>query len=157
MSWITPTCANSDHAGCDSNHGPYWVASLVNAIGESKYWTSTAIFVFWDDHGGWYDHVGPKLVDYDGLGFRLPLLVISPYAKKGYVSHVHYEHGSILRFVEDIFGLGRLADSDARANSPERDCFDFSQPPRKFVPIHSKLDVDYFLHEPPDNRVPDSQ
>ena len=105
VSWITPTCENSDHAGCNTGHGPAWVASLVNAVGKSKYWNSTAIFVMWDDYGGWYDHVAPAYVDYDGLGIRVPLLVISPYAKKGYVSHVHYEHGSILKFVENLFGL----------------------------------------------------
>ena len=126
VSWVTPTWANSDHAGCGSNTGPSWVASLVNAIGESKYWDSTAIFIFWDDYGGWYDPEPPAYVDYDGLGLRLPLLIVSPYAKQGYVSHVHYEHGSILKFVEDQFGLGRLSASDTRAKSPEKDCFDFN-------------------------------
>jgi phospholipase C len=57
VSWVMPTCGNSDHAGCDTNHGPHWVASLVNAVGGSQYWDSTAIFVMWDDYGGWYDHV----------------------------------------------------------------------------------------------------
>ncbi len=65
---------------------------MVNAIGESPFWNSTAIFVMWDEWGGWYDHVAPPYVDYDGLGFRVPLLVISPYAKQNYVSHVQYEH-----------------------------------------------------------------
>ena len=72
----------------------------------------------WDDWGGLYDHVPPEHVDYDGLGFRVPLLVISPYAKQDYVSHVHYETGSILRFAEDVFGLGPARRRDARANSP---------------------------------------
>jgi phospholipase C len=135
VSWITPAFADSDEAGSDSTTGPSWVASLVNAVGESKYWNSTAIFVFWDSYGGWYDPVPPPQLDADGLGFRVPLLVISPYAKRGYVSHVRYEHGSILRFAEDQFALGRLGASDMRANSPQRDCFDFKQPPRKFVPI----------------------
>ncbi len=157
VSWITPTCANSDHPGCGSNTGPSWVTSLVNAIGKSKYWNSTAIFVFWDDYGGWYDHVKPDMVDYDGLGFRLPLLVISPYAKKGYVSHVHYEHGSILRFIEDQFGLDRLSASDSRANSPEGDCFDFSKPPRKFIPIRAPHDEQFFLEQPLDRRPPDTE
>ncbi|HEX3670385.1 MAG TPA: alkaline phosphatase family protein [Candidatus Cybelea sp.] len=157
VSWITPTCANSDHAGCGSNTGPSWVTSLVNAIGKSKYWNSTAIFVFWDDYGGWYDDIAPKMVDYDGLGLRLPLLIISPYAKKGYVSHVHYEHGSILKFVEDQFGLPRLAASDTRANSPELDAFDFSKPPRRFTPIPAPHGEAYFRHQPPDLRPPDSQ
>jgi phospholipase C len=157
VSWVTPTCENSDHAGCGSNTGPAWVTSLVNAIGESKYWNSTAIFIMWDDYGGWYDHVPPAYLDYDGLGMRVPLLVISPYAKQRYVSHVHYEHGSILRFIEDQFGLPRLTASDSRATSPAADCFDFTQPPRKFVPIKASLDTQYFLHQPPDRRVPDSQ
>ncbi len=156
VSWITPTCSNSDHASCSLTTGPAWVASLVNAIGESKYWKSTAIFVMWDDYGGWYDHVAPPMVDYDGLGMRVPLLVISAYAKKHYVSHVQYEHGSILRFVEDQFGLPRLAQSDTRANSPARDCFDFSKPPRPFVAIPSSLKQRDFMHQPIDRRIPDA-
>ncbi len=157
VSWVTPTCENSDHAGCGSNTGPSWVTSLVNAVGESKYWNSSAIFIMWDDYGGWYDHLGPAYLDYDGLGMRVPLLIISPYAKQHYVSHVHYEHGSILRFIEDQFGLPRLAASDSRATSPGQDCFDFSQPPRKFVPIEASLDTQFILHQPPDRRIPDSQ
>jgi phospholipase C len=157
VSWVTPTCENSDHAGCGSNSGPQWVASLVNAVGQSKYWNSTAIFIMWDDYGGWYDHVPPPLEDYDGLGMRIPLLIISPYAKKGFVSHVQYEHGSILRFIEDQFGLARLSASDARANSPAADCFDFSKPPRAFSPIPSALDAQYFIHRPLDHRPPDTQ
>jgi phospholipase C len=157
VTWITPTCANSDHAGCRSNTGPSWVGSLVNAIGKSKYWNSTAIFIFWDDYGGWYDSEPPAYVDYDGLGLRLPMLIVSPYAKKGYVSHVHYEHGSILKFVEDTFGLAPLAASDTRANSPESDAFDFTQPPRKFVKIRAPLGQSYFLHQPVDRRIPDSE
>jgi phospholipase C len=157
VSWITPTCTNSDHASCNSDTGPAWVASLVNAIGESKYWNSTAIFVTWDDYGGWYDHVPPAYVDYDGLGIRVPLLVISPYAKQGHVSHVHYELASILRFVEDRFGLSRLSASDARAASPAGDCFNFNQAPRKFTVIPAALGKDYFLRQPPDLRPPDTE
>ncbi len=157
VSWVTPTGANSDHAGFKSKTGPDWVASVVNIIGESKYWDSSAIFIFWDDYGGWYDPEPPAYVDYDGLGFRLPMLIVSPYAKKGYVSHVHYEHGSILKFVEDQFGLAQLAVSDARANSPEADAFDFNQPPRKFKIIPTTLDAHYFLQQPPDYRIPDNE
>jgi phospholipase C len=157
VSWVTPTCENSDHAGCGSNTGPAWVTSLVNAVGESKYWKSTAIFIMWDEYGGWYDHVAPQMVDYDGLGMRVPLVIISPYAKKGYVSHVQFEHGSILRFTEDQFGLPRLAASDTRANSPEDDCFDFTQKPRKFKPFTASLDTKGILAQPPDHRVPDSE
>lgn len=157
VTWVTPTCANSDHAGCGSKTGPSWVASLVNAVGESQYWDSTATFIFWDDYGGWYDSQAPAYVDYDGLGLRIPMLIVSAYAKKGHVSHVPYEHGSILKFVEDTFGLGRLSATDTRATSPARDSFDFKKPPRAFVPIGSPLGIDYFKHQPLDTRLPDSE
>lgn len=156
VTWITPTCENSDHATCLSNTGPAWVTSIVNAIGQSKYWNSTAIFVTWDDYGGWYDHVAPKMLDYDGLGMRVPMLVVSAYAKKGYVSHTQYESASILRFAEDRFGLGQLSASDTRATSPA-DCFDFNQAPRKFVKIQSPLDERYFMARPLDLRPPDTE
>ncbi len=157
VSWVMPTCPNSDHADCGATHGPHWVASLVNAVGNSKYWQSTAIFIMWDEYGGWYDHVAPPFADYDGLGIRVPLLVVSAYAKKSYVSHVQYEHGSLLKFVEDRFGLPRLSAADARATSPAGDCFDFSKPPRQFVPIPARLDAAYFQREPVDHRPPDNQ
>ena len=72
VTWVTPTAANSDHAGVTKNTGPNWVASVVNAIGTSKYWDSSVIFITWDDWGGWYDHVSPPFKDYDGLGIRVP-------------------------------------------------------------------------------------
>jgi phospholipase C len=155
VTWVTPTCANSDHSGCEGKTGPDWVASIVNAVGQSPFWKSSAIFVIWDEWGGWYDHVPPPYVDYDGLGFRVPLLVVSPYAKRGYVSHVQYEHGSILRFIEDQFGLEPLAASDLRANSPQADCFDFSRPPRPFRPIATTLKARDFERAEPDLRPPD--
>lgn len=154
LSWITPTCANSDHAGCGSNTGPAWVASLVNAIGNSQYWNSTAIFIFWDDYGGFYDPEPPKMLDYDGLGMRIPLLVVSPYARNGKVDHTHYEHGSILKFVENTFGLPALAASDKRATAPDN-AFDFNKPPRPFHTVPSPHGADFFMHQKPDLRNPD--
>ena len=133
------------------------MASLVNAIGQSKYWNNTAIFIFWDDYGGWYDPEPPAYVDYDGLGIRVPMVIVSAYAKKGYVSHVHYEHGSILKFVEDQFGLGRLSASDTRATSPAKDCFNFNLAPRKFQAIPTVLGKNYFMHQPLDLRPTDTQ
>jgi phospholipase C len=82
-----------------------WVSSLVDAIGRSKFWKSTAIFIMWDDWGGWFDPVPPVYEDYDGLGFRVPLLIVSPYAKRHYVTHVQYETSSVPRYIEDNFGL----------------------------------------------------
>jgi phospholipase C len=154
VSWITPTWENSDHAGSGSNTGPQWVASLVNAIGQSQYWNNTAIFIFWDDYGGWYDPEPPAMLDYDGLGMRIPMLVVSAYAKKGHVSHVHYEHGSMLRFIENLFNLGQLSASDKRATPPD-DAFDFNKPPRKFEVVPTVLGKSYFMHQPVDTRWPD--
>jgi phospholipase C len=131
------------------------VASLVNAIGESRYWDNTAIFIFWDDYGGWYDPEPPAMLDYDGLGIRIPMLIVSAYAKKSHVSHTHYEHGSILKFVEETFGLPALAASDKRATAPD-DAFDFNKPPRTFEPVPSQHGIDYFMHQPPDHRDPDA-
>ena len=148
ITWITPTYENSDHAGLLGNTGPAWVASLVNAIGESKYWNSTAIFIMWDDWGGWYDPVRPVYEDYDGLGFRVPLLMVSPYAKRGYVTHVQYETASVLRFIEDNFGLPQLAASDARANDPVNDAFDYRRQPRKFRKISGGKPALYWLTQP---------
>jgi phospholipase C len=150
VTWITPTCYTSDHGGCGGNLGPDWVASIVNAVGKSQFWQSTAIFVYWDEWGGWSDHVPPPYVDYDGLGMRVPLLVVSAYAKQGHVSHVQYEHGSLVRFVEDQFGLHRLAASDARAKSPGGDCFDFNQAPRVFQRIPTHHSEAFFESMPPE-------
>lgn len=135
VTWITPTYANSDHPGLDSSTGPAWVASLVNAVGESPFWNSTAVFIMWDDWGGWFDPVKPVLKDYDGLGFRVPLLIVSPYAPENYVTHKQYETASVLRFIEDNFGLAPLAAADARAADPAGDALNYGQPPRKFQPI----------------------
>jgi phospholipase C len=145
FTWITPECAESDHLECGGGYGPSWVSAIVNTVGKSKFWDSTAIFVQWDDWGGFYDHVAPTYQDYDGTGFRVPLLVISPYAKKNYVSHVPYETASVLRFAEDLYGLPQMAAADARANSPAADCFDFTQNPRKFVKIKAPYPPKFFL------------
>jgi phospholipase C len=151
FTWVTPVCDDSDHVNCGGGYGPSWVAALVNTIGKSKFWNSTAIFVMWDDWGGLYDHVPPPYEDYDGLGFRVPLIVISPYAKPNYVSHVQYETASVLRFAEDLFGLGQLAAADLRATSPAADCFDFSQSPRRFVKIAAPYPPSFFIHHNDDN------
>jgi phospholipase C len=134
--------------------GPSWVASVVNAVGESRYWDSTAIFLIWDDWGGWYDHVAPKVYDSYELGFRVPLIVISPYAKLGYVSHVPHEFGSILKFTEETFGLPSMGTTDARADDLS-DCFNFSQSPTPFTPISAPLSPSYFLKQPVSSRPPD--
>ena len=154
VTWVAPSIANSDHAGSGSAAGPQWVASIVNAVGQSPYWSSTAIFITWDDWGGWFDHVSPPQLDSMGLGFRVPLLVVSPYAKRGYVSHVQHEFGSILKFTEEDFGLAPLAASDARADDLS-DCFDFSQSPQPFVPLAVTRRPASFTQAPPQMLPPD--
>jgi phospholipase C len=146
ITWITPTWETSDHPSTDATHGPAWIASVVNAIGKSKFWDSTAIFIMWDDWGGWFDPVKPVYKDYDGLGFRVPLLIVSPYARTGSVTHQQYETASVLRFIEDNFGLAPLAASDARASDPAKDpaAFDFSQKPRAFKPIRGGKSAAYW-------------
>ena len=126
VSFVTPDALNSDHARFPSTSGPMWVSSIVSAIGASRYWQDTAIFVTWDDWGGWYDHVVPPKVDQNGPGFRVPLIAISPYAKHGYVSHVQLETSSITRYIEEVFQLPSLGQRDATANPPD-DMFDYSQ------------------------------
>jgi phospholipase C len=133
VSWVIPTLCDSDHPGAGDNGGPRWVTQVVNAIGKSQYWNDTAIVLFWDDWGGWYDNVPPREIDYTSLGFRVPMVVISPYAKPGVVSHTIYDIGSILKFVEQTFGLGSLGTTDATANSIG-DVFDFTQAPAAFKP-----------------------
>ena len=147
ITWITPTWETSDHPGLNETQGPAWVASLVDAVGASKFWKSTAIFIIWDDWGGWFDPVPPVYKDYDGLGFRIPMLVISPYAKHGSVTHVQYETSSVLRYIEDTFGLPQLANSDARANDPANDAaaFDYGQPPRTFEKIPGDKPAAYWM------------
>jgi phospholipase C len=157
FTWITPTCEDSDHMDCGGGFGPSWVSSVVNAVGESKFWDSTAIFVQWDDWGGLYDPVAPPHKGYDGLGFRVGLIVISPYAKQNYVSHVQYETAGVLRFAENLFGVPALSEADARATSPAADCFDFNAKPRKFVPVKAPYDKAFFLRQRIDPRIPDEQ
>ncbi|HEV3089995.1 MAG TPA: alkaline phosphatase family protein [Candidatus Cybelea sp.] len=136
VTWVTPAYADSDLSGSRSACGPQWVASVVNAVGESQFWSSSAIVVLWSGFGGWYDHVSPPLLDKDGLGFRVPVLVVSPYARSGYVDHVQLETASALRFVEDSFGLEQLSASDRRARDLATSTLDLNQAPRAFLRIN---------------------
>jgi phospholipase C len=135
VTWVTPAYADSDLSGALSSSGPKWVASVVNAVGESEFWSTSAVVVLWSGFGGWYDHVTPPMVDRDGLGFRVPVLVVSPFALSGTVVHTQFETGSVLRFVENTFGLPPLAASDKRANDLGISTLDLRQHPKPFVPI----------------------
>jgi phospholipase C len=154
VAWVVPDWRNSDHAFSMSDTGPSWVAGIVNEIGRTSYWNDTAILITWDDSGGWYDHVPPPQIDFDGLGFRVPLIVVSSYAKRSYVSHAQHEFGSILRFTESVFSLHPMAASDARADDLH-DCFEFSSPPRPFELIPVNYGPDAYLQQAPSLRPPD--
>jgi phospholipase C len=158
VSWVIPDSYNSDHAGENKDTGPSWVAQVVNAIGESPAWSTTAILILWDDWGGWYDHVpppGPRRSG--GLGFRVPLIVVSPFARPGYVSHDEYEFGSIVRFVEDNWSLGRLGTTDQTSADFANDFFDFAQKPRKFLRIDARYSKAFFIHQPPSHKPVDNE
>jgi len=155
VSWVIPSGQASDHALSNDGSGPSWVASIVNAIGNSSYWSTTAIFITWDDWGGWYDHVAPPIYDSYEYGFRVPLIVVSPYAKRSYVSHVTHDFGSILKFIEEDFKLSSLGYADARADDL-LDCFDLSQSPIPFQPVLAQYESSHFLNDqrpptPPDD------
>jgi phospholipase C len=144
VSWVIPTGDDSDHAESNDGCGPSWVTSIVNAIGNSPYWSNAVIIITWDDWGGWYDHVPPPnvLVNCSQwgcgyvYGFRVPLLVISPYiTKPGYISHVNHDFGSILKFVENNYGLTPLGYADTNALDDLSDLFNFTQPPIAFTAI----------------------
>ena len=134
LSYVIPRAIYSDHANVTTNRGPDWVATVVNALGTSGYWKNTIVVVTWDDWGGWYDHVAPPILSAYSDGFRVPALVISPYAKAAYVSHRQRDFGAILRLVEATFALPSLHESDAY-NGDFADCFDFTKPPRPYVPV----------------------
>ena len=161
MSWVIPDGKSSDHAIANDGSGPAWVASIVNAIGNSAYWANTAIIIAWDDWGGWYDHVAPKVIN-DGLswgsgyvyGFRVPLIVVSPYAKAAYISHTTHDFGSILKFIETTFKLPSLGYADVAADDLS-DCFNLTQSPLTFKQIPAALTAAFFINDTRPPTAPD--
>ena len=139
VTWITPRFELSEHPEYSFCHGQNWSTRVIDAIMNSPMWKDTAIFLTWDDYGGFYDHVPPPQVDGFGFGIRVPLLILSPYAKTGFVSHELGEFSSVLRFVEDNWGLTQLTHRDADA-TPLMSAFDFSQDPRPPDPLPIRTD-----------------
>ena len=146
VSWVIPDGQESDHALSNDGSGPSWVSAIVNAIGNSQYWSNTAIIITWDDWGGWYDHVAPQMLNSYEYGFRVPMIVVSPYAKPAYISHVTHDFGSMLKFIETTFNLPSLGYADASADNLS-DCFNFNQTPISFQTIAAPLKADYFLND----------
>ena len=154
VSWVIPDGRSSDHPRANDGSGPSWVAAIVNAIGTSQYWSNTTIFITWDDWGGFYDHVAPPIYDSYEYGFRVPLIIVSPYVKSGYVSHTRHDFGSILRFIEETYGLPSLGYADSRADNFS-DCFDYHQSPNRFRHVSAPLSARHFLDDKRPSTAPD--
>jgi phospholipase C len=160
MSFLDPdtTHENSDgmdeHPPADIQIGQKLVSDIVHAVMTSPQWAHIALFITWDEHGGFYDHYPPPAAcipdqtapilnettedtipaKFDRYGVRVPLLVVSPYARKGYVGHTTYDHTSVLRFIETKFKVPALTARDANAD-PCEDLFDFSAPQQLTPPV----------------------
>jgi len=137
VTWITPRFQLSDHPPFSTGHAMNWVTDIVNAIMRSEMWEHTAIFITWDEWGGFYDHVVPPEVDSIGLGMRVPMLVISPYAKRGFIDHEVGEFSSPLRFISDNWDLPYLNERISGTHNYSH-VFDFDQKPRKPDPLPRK-------------------
>jgi phospholipase C len=139
VTWITPRFELSEHPEYNFCHGENWSTKVINAIMRSPMWESTAIFLTWDDYGGFYDHVPPPQVDGFGFGIRVPMIVISPYARQGEISGELGEFSSVLRFIEDNWDLRQLTERDRDA-TPMLSAFDFEQEPRPPDPLPLRED-----------------
>ena len=129
VSWVIPSGAVSEHPPSGIHDGMAYVTGLINAVMMSPEWNTTAIFLSWDDWGGFYDHVYPPQIDQYGLGLRTPGLVISPYSRENFVDHRTYSFESWLKIVEERFGVNSMTARDNNANDMI-DAFDFTQSPR---------------------------
>ena len=164
VSWVVPSGSLSEHPPAPVSFGQSYVTSLINAVMRGPEWDSTAVFLAWDDWGGFYDHVVPPRVDANGYGLRVPGIVISPYAKHGYVDHQTLSFDAYVKFIEDDFLGGQRLDPrtdgrpdprpDVRENvavlGDLRADFDFSQRPRRPqpLPVHPQTTLTGTPHVP---------
>ncbi|HUY15686.1 MAG TPA: alkaline phosphatase family protein [Terriglobia bacterium] len=128
VSWIIPAFQDSEHPPAPPARGMWYVTGVLNALMKSSYWKDSVVFLTWDDYGGFYDHVPPPQVDAFGYGPRVPLIIISPYAKPGYITHQVGDFTSMLKFIEERYSLPHLTARDHHA-SDLSDAFNFSQSP----------------------------
>jgi len=140
VSWIVPDFQDSEHPPEPAAQGMWYVTRLINALMKSPYWKDSVVFLTWDDYGGFYDHVPPPMVDAFGYGPRVPMIVISPFAKHGYISHYTYDFTSVLKFIEQRWDLPHLTPRDHHANGMT-DCFSFDQTPNSslVIPVPANL------------------
>src|SRR5262249_39139192 len=143
VSWVTPTQAVSEHPPASVAAGQAYVTGLINAVMRGPDWSSTAIFLAWDDWGGFYDHVVPPSVDENGYGLRVPGLVISPYAKRGYIDHQTLSFDAYAKFIEDDFLGGQRLDpvTDGRPD-PRPDV-------RETMPMLGNIAAAFNFHQKP--------
>ena len=160
VAWIVPNDANSEHPANPIQRGQAYVTGIINSIMQSPDWPHTVIFLSWDDWGGFYDHVNPPSVDVNGYGIRVPGIVISPYAKQGFIDHQILSHDAYLKFIEDIFLGGERLDPatdgrrDARPDVREdtrilgnlMNDFDFTQSPRAPLVLDQYFDYSSFVY-----------
>jgi phospholipase C len=143
VSWVVPSAADSDHPPASVHMGQDYVTALINAAMKSPDWNSTAIFLTWDDWGGFYDNVAPPTVDANGYGMRVPGLVISPYAKQGYIDHQTLSSDAYLKFIEDDFlGGARLNPATDGRPDPRLDI-------RENIPILGNLVSEFNFNQLP--------
>jgi phospholipase C len=132
VTYIKPSPIACEHPGIGPvGVGVDWTRKVVNEIGASQYWERCAIIITYDDYGGFYDHVAPPQLDALGCGFRVPCIIISPYAKKGFIDHTPLEHSSLCKFAETLFGIPAMTARDAQS-ADMLEAFDFTQAPRDF-------------------------
>jgi phospholipase C len=156
VTWVVPRYELSDHPAWSSSHAHNWITELVNAVMRSPMWEHTAIFVTWDEWGGFYDHVVPPKVDEIGLGIRVPMLVISPYAKEGYVDSEVGEFSSPLKFIQTNWGLEHHTPRIIGTHDFSH-VFDFERAPRTGEPLPPKRDAtgDPYVYPGTDPSWPD--
>ena len=142
VTWVTPRFELSDHPPESTCFAHNWITDVVNAVMGSDGWEHTALFVTWDEWGGLYDHVPPPTVDHLGFGFRVPMLVVSPYANKGYVDDAEGEFSSPLKFIEDNWDLPHLTSRIERTHNFEH-VFEFGKNPRTDAQPLAKIDQCY--------------
>ena len=143
VSWVVPSGAVSEHPPDPIHKGVAYVTGLVNAVMRSKDWNSTAIFLAWDDWGGFYDNVVPPKVDQNGYGLRVPGIVISPYARQGYIDHQTLSFDAYAKFIEDDFLNGQRLDPRTDGRPDPRPTV------REDVPILGNLASDFDFAQPP--------